>query len=123
MQQVDGWPHSWLLNLRLARFLCCASVDVSVTKQGLSCADNRTGLADIFVLLRFSAGDVNLTKQEIEETQIIVTTPEKWDIITRKSDDRTYTQLVRGRAWMHVLAFVPLPECMMLHSCCTMTVC
>lgn len=40
-------------------------------------------------------GDVNLTKQEIEETQIIVTTPEKWDIITRKSDDRTYTQLVR----------------------------
>ena len=27
--------------------------------------------------------------------QIIVTTPEKWDIITRKSGDRTYTQLVR----------------------------
>jgi replicative superfamily II helicase len=43
------------------------------------------------------AGDVNLTKQEIEETQIIVTTPEKWDIITRKSDDRTYTNLVSAR--------------------------
>ncbi len=27
--------------------------------------------------------------------QIIVTTPEKWDIITRKSGERTYTQLVR----------------------------
>lgn len=27
--------------------------------------------------------------------QIIVTTPEKWDIITRKSDDRTYSNLVR----------------------------
>ena len=26
---------------------------------------------------------------------VIVTTPEKWDIITRKSGDRTYTQLVR----------------------------
>jgi pre-mRNA-splicing helicase BRR2 len=26
---------------------------------------------------------------------VIVTTPEKWDIITRKSDDRTYTQAVR----------------------------
>jgi hypothetical protein len=26
-----------------------------------------------------------------------VTTPEKWDIITRKSDDRTYTQLVREK--------------------------
>ncbi len=26
---------------------------------------------------------------------MIITTPEKWDIITRKSGDRTYTQLVR----------------------------
>jgi pre-mRNA-splicing helicase BRR2 len=28
-------------------------------------------------------------------TQVIVTTPEKWDIITRKSGDRTYTQQVK----------------------------
>ena len=27
--------------------------------------------------------------------QIIVTTPEKWDVITRKASDRSYTQLVR----------------------------
>eukprot|EP00898_Chlorokybus_atmophyticus_P007000 jgi/Chlat1/7300/Chrsp58S06941 len=40
-------------------------------------------------------GDQTLTKAQIEATQIIVTTPEKWDIITRKSGDRTYTQLVR----------------------------
>lgn len=40
-------------------------------------------------------GDQTLSKQQIEETQIIVTTPEKWDIITRKSGDRTYTQMVR----------------------------
>ncbi|XP_058110373.1 DExH-box ATP-dependent RNA helicase DExH12-like [Magnolia sinica] len=41
------------------------------------------------------SGDQTLSRQQIEETQIIVTTPEKWDIITRKSGDRTYTQLVR----------------------------
>eukprot|EP00656_Telonema_subtile_P033410 TRINITY_DN3701_c0_g1_i2.p1 TRINITY_DN3701_c0_g1~~TRINITY_DN3701_c0_g1_i2.p1 ORF type:complete len:1741 (-),score=696.10 TRINITY_DN3701_c0_g1_i2:270-5492(-) len=41
------------------------------------------------------SGDNNLTKQQIAETQIIVTTPEKWDIVTRKSGDRTYTQFVR----------------------------
>ncbi len=29
------------------------------------------------------------------QQQVIVTTPEKWDIITRKSGDRAYTQLVR----------------------------
>ncbi|KAF6257784.1 RNA helicase, activating signal cointegrator 1 [Scenedesmus sp. NREL 46B-D3] len=55
----------------------------------------RLGEAYGLQVRELTAWDVNLTKQEIEETQIIVTTPEKWDIITRKSDDRTYTQLVR----------------------------
>lgn len=40
-------------------------------------------------------GDSQLTKEQITETQIIVTTPEKWDIITRKSNDASYTRLVR----------------------------
>jgi pre-mRNA-splicing helicase BRR2 len=48
------------------------------------------------VVIRELSGDVNLTKAQIDETQIIVTTPEKWDIITRKAgDQRAYTQLVR----------------------------
>ena len=40
-------------------------------------------------------GDRQLTKEQISETQIIVTTPEKWDVITRKSTDTSYTNLVR----------------------------
>ncbi|KAG6377557.1 hypothetical protein JVT61DRAFT_15372 [Boletus reticuloceps] len=32
---------------------------------------------------------------KISETQIIVTTPDKWDVITRKSTDTSYTNLVR----------------------------
>lgn len=40
-------------------------------------------------------GDSQMTKQQISETQILVTTPEKWDIITRKSTDTSYTNLVR----------------------------
>ncbi|CAJ0749211.1 10358_t:CDS:2 [Entrophospora sp. SA101] len=40
-------------------------------------------------------GDRQLTKQQISETQMIVTTPEKWDVITRKATDRSYTNLVR----------------------------
>ncbi|ORX98893.1 Sec63-domain-containing protein [Basidiobolus meristosporus CBS 931.73] len=39
-------------------------------------------------------GDRQLTKQQIAETQMIVTTPEKWDVITRKATDRSYTNLV-----------------------------
>jgi pre-mRNA-splicing helicase BRR2 len=40
-------------------------------------------------------GDVNMSRQQIEETQIIVTTPEKWDVITRRSGERAYIQLVK----------------------------
>lgn len=47
------------------------------------------------VVVKELSGDQSLTRHQIEETQIIVTTPEKWDIVTRKSGDRTYTQLVK----------------------------
>ncbi|KAF2452650.1 Sec63 Brl domain-containing protein [Lineolata rhizophorae] len=40
-------------------------------------------------------GDRQLTKQQIAEAQIIVTTPEKWDVITRKATESSYTNLVR----------------------------
>ncbi|KAI0397895.1 Sec63 Brl domain-containing protein [Xylariaceae sp. FL0594] len=40
-------------------------------------------------------GDRQLNKQQVTETQVIVTTPEKWDVITRKATDLTYTNLVR----------------------------
>lgn len=37
-------------------------------------------------------GDAQMTKPQISETQIMVTTPEKWDVITRKSTDLSYTK-------------------------------
>ena len=40
--------------------------------------------------VRELTGDVHLTKQEIEATQVIFSTPEKWDIITRKSGQREF---------------------------------
>lgn len=52
-------------------------------------------LAPLGITVRELSGDQNLNKQQISETQIIVTTPEKWDVVTRKSGDRTYTKLVR----------------------------
>ena len=52
-------------------------------------------LSHFGITARELTGDINLTKQQIAETQVIFTTPEKWDIITRKSGDRTFTQLVR----------------------------
>jgi antiviral helicase SLH1 len=36
------------------------------------------------IAVRELTGDMQLTKAEIAATQIIVTTPEKWDVVTRK---------------------------------------
>lgn len=42
-------------------------------------------LAWLGIQVRELTGDMQLTKAEILTTQIIVTTPEKWDVVTRKS--------------------------------------
>lgn len=47
------------------------------------------------VTVRELSGDSSLTRQQISETQLIVTTPEKWDIVTRQGEGRAYTQLVK----------------------------
>ncbi|XP_076373679.1 activating signal cointegrator 1 complex subunit obelus isoform X2 [Tachypleus tridentatus] len=42
-------------------------------------------LEPLGVLVRELTGDMQLTKTEILQTQMLVTTPEKWDVVTRKS--------------------------------------
>lgn len=37
--------------------------------------------------VRELTGDMQLSKRELTETQMIVTTPEKWDVVTRKGGD------------------------------------
>ena len=38
------------------------------------------------IQVRELTGDMQMSKQEIQETHIIVSTPEKWDVVTRKTD-------------------------------------
>eukprot|EP01125_Pyxidicula_operculata_P022548 TRINITY_DN928_c0_g1_i3.p1 TRINITY_DN928_c0_g1~~TRINITY_DN928_c0_g1_i3.p1 ORF type:complete len:2094 (-),score=618.62 TRINITY_DN928_c0_g1_i3:183-5534(-) len=52
-------------------------------------------LAPLGITVKELTGDMQLTKKEITETQVIITTPEKWDVITRKSSDVALTQLVK----------------------------
>lgn len=41
-------------------------------------------LSCLGITVKELTGDIQLTKQEILQTQMIVTTPEKWDVVTRK---------------------------------------
>lgn len=52
-------------------------------------------LASYNITVSELTGDHQLSREQIQATQIIVCTPEKWDIITRKGGEKTYTQLVR----------------------------
>lgn len=52
-------------------------------------------LASYNITVSELTGDHQLSREQIKKTQIIVCTPEKWDIITRKSGDKTFTSLVR----------------------------
>lgn len=52
-------------------------------------------------------GDSAMTRQQLRETQLIVTTPEKWDVVTRKGDDAGFGDRV---------ALVILDEVHLLHD-------
>ncbi|KAL8953945.1 MAG: hypothetical protein Q9222_000232 [Ikaeria aurantiellina] len=65
-------------------------------------------LAWLGIQVRELTGDMQLTKKEIVQTQIIVTTPEKWDVVTRKSTGDT--ELV------HKVRLLIIDEVHMLHD-------
>ncbi|XP_071801677.1 activating signal cointegrator 1 complex subunit 3-like [Asterias amurensis] len=53
-------------------------------------------LSPLGISVKELTGDMQLTKSEIAKTQMLVTTPEKWDVVTRKSTgDIALTQLVK----------------------------
>lgn len=51
--------------------------------------------AQFGIVVNELTGDLSLSQKEIAETQILVTTPEKWDVVTRKATEELYTQLVK----------------------------
>ncbi|CAF1136865.1 unnamed protein product [Rotaria sp. Silwood1] len=53
-------------------------------------------LSSLGLQVKELTGDMQLTKTEIERTHMIITTPEKWDVITRKSTgDTKFVQSVK----------------------------
>jgi activating signal cointegrator complex subunit 3 len=72
-------------------------------------------LSRLGLVVRELTGDMQLTKKEIEATQVIVTTPEKWDVLTRKAGDGTLISLVR----LLIIDEVSAPSALPVDACCT----
>lgn len=47
-----------------------------------------TRLKELDICVKELTGDMQLSKREIAATQLLVTTPEKWDLVTRKGDGK-----------------------------------
>ncbi|PAV56692.1 hypothetical protein WR25_04976 isoform F [Diploscapter pachys] len=52
-------------------------------------------LAPYGIVVGEMTGDAQMSKEQFMATQIIVCTPEKYDVVTRKGGERAYNQLVR----------------------------
>lgn len=52
-------------------------------------------LKPLGVVVNECTGDMQLTRKQLTETHVIVSTPEKWDVITRKSNDAALAQMVK----------------------------
>jgi pre-mRNA-splicing helicase BRR2 len=50
---------------------------------------------DYDIIVREMTGDMQLSRSQIDETNIIVATPEKWDIVTRKAGDKYFLDFVK----------------------------
>ncbi|VVA19038.1 PREDICTED: activating signal [Prunus dulcis] len=57
-------------------------------------------LSPLNITVRELTGDMQLYKNELEETQMIVATPEKWDVITHKSSHMSLSMLVESTQTM-----------------------
>ena len=52
-------------------------------------------LSPLGLIVRELTGDMQLTRREVDESQLIVTTPEKWDVVTRKAGEGSLPSQVR----------------------------
>jgi len=52
-------------------------------------------LSSLGLSVKELTGDMQLTKKEILETQMLVTTPEKWDVVTRKGTGKCFYGALR----------------------------
>ena len=80
------------IDLRAFKVVYVAPMKALVTE---TCGNLKRRLESYGVTVKELTGDMQLTRQQIQKTQVIVTTPEKWDIVTRKSGERTFTELVK----------------------------
>ncbi|CAI4060676.1 hypothetical protein SKDZ_05G2530 [Saccharomyces kudriavzevii ZP591] len=85
-------PETKKLNLSAFKVVYIAPLKALVQEQ---VREFQRRLAFLGIKVAELTGDSRLSRKQIEETQILVSTPEKWDITTRNTNNLTLVGLVR----------------------------
>lgn len=86
-------PETGRFDLRSFKAVYVAPLKALVSEQMREFQRRLT--AQFGVVVNELTGDLSLSQKEIAETQVLVTTPEKWDVVTRKATEQLYAQLVK----------------------------
>lgn len=81
VHQINSSIHDYVLHLEEFKivYICpMKALAAEITRKFSHC------LRHLGIKVKEVSGDMQLSRREIMETQILVTTPEKWDVITRK---------------------------------------
>lgn len=94
LHELEKWrnPQTGEFDLSAFKIVYVAPMKALVAEQAQGFRDR---LEPYGIVVKELTGDSQLTKAQISETQVIVTTPEKWDVVSHKSSDTSYTNLVR----------------------------
>lgn len=86
-------PNTGRFNLKNFKAVYVAPLKALVSEQMREFQRRLT--AQFGVVVNELTGDLSLSQKEIAETQVLVTTPEKWDVVSRKATEDSYARLVK----------------------------
>lgn len=95
LRTIDNYRNKETGKIDLKKFKVIYIAPLKALVQEQMREFQRRLTANFGIVVNELTGDSSLTKQQIAETQVLVTTPEKWDVITRKGSDVSYTLLTR----------------------------
>ncbi|OZC07839.1 Sec63 domain protein [Onchocerca flexuosa] len=92
LNTVHGYMNNGVICKNDFKIVYIAPMKALATEMTMNFAKR---LAPLNLRVRELTGDTTLSRKEITETQMLVLTPEKWDVVTRKAIDLPFIKMVR----------------------------
>ncbi|MCP9260699.1 Activating signal cointegrator 1 complex subunit 3 [Dirofilaria immitis] len=92
LNTVHGYMDNGVIRKNDFKIIYIAPMKALATEMTINFAKR---LAPLNLRVRELTGDTTLSRKEITETQMLILTPEKWDVVTRKTIDSSLTKMVR----------------------------